>query len=239
MSRAPKKPASHPDCRLPRGPDGKVPKLTSLPKEMEGCVFAVHGNSTARYPKGSKHARPALSLHTSVSDKRTLLNVHEPLLFADAKLALNQSAARAGYKAGMGPNAEPQVVTWPKARKCAVDADCKTDRGETCLPKSKRCGSKRRKKTPMGYVIGAVYPDPGEDLGPGAISVAMYAGEFRDGKWLDAKFHDVKCPEKDKSLCPAVTQGRLVRFIPNWTDSGAPQPFATQLLAGYRRRRRK
>jgi hypothetical protein len=75
--------------------------------------------------------------------------------------------------------------------------------------------------------------------GDSCIKRNLDAGEFRDGKWLDAKFHDVKCPEKDKSLCPAVTQARLVRFIPNWTDSGAPQPFGTQALAGHRRRRRK
>lgn len=91
----------------------------------------------------------------------------------------------------------------------------------------------------MGYVVGAVYSDPGNDLGLDAISVGMFPGEFRDGRWIDAKFFDVKCPEKDKSQCPAVTSASLLRFIPNWTDSGSPQPFSTQALMGRSKRRAK
>jgi len=239
----PKKPASHPDCQLPRGPDGKIPKLTSLPKSMEGCVFAVHGNSTARYPKKKgQRARPALSIHPSVTGG-TILNVHEPLLFEDAKLVVNQSAAKSSVK-----GKKKQAVKWPHTKRCSIEEEkelaqgdkptkCNTAKGEECS-KTGYCVSERRKKTPMGYVVGAVYPDPGVDLGPAAISVSLYAGDFRDGKWIDAKFIDVRCPEKDKSLCPAVTSAKRVRFIPNWTDSGAPQPFSTQVLAGRPKSRR-
>jgi len=218
-------------CAWPARTKGSPPKLMELPERVIGCTYAAHGNSSAR-----AGGRTALSMHASVASKTTLFNVHAPVLFHDARLVISQAAAKQSAK-----DAKVQVVTWPKARACAQDADCNTDKRETCkLPAGKakgKCASLRRTKAPMGYVVGKVAPDDGQ---PRARNIAFWPGELRDGAWIEAKFVETTCPDlpRNQAACPAVTSAKVVRFFPNFADGKSPQPFSVT-LEGAKKRRRK
>ena len=210
-----------------------------LPAQFIGQRFAVHGNSTIRSMGPSNmDSTPGFSFHKTPRSSETLFNVFEPLLFEDAKLVINQTRAQRLAQEGT----PLQVVQWPMKVRCRTDDDCSSIPRAVCGPRSKMCATARRVKGPMGYIVGNVYPDRG-DLGPEAIPVAMYPGEMRGGSFIPGKFYDVRCPEKDKSFCPAITSARLIRFIPNTVAQGkkGAQPFATQMLAGLHSsaRRRK
>ena len=201
-----------------------------LPAQFIGQRFAVHGNSTIRsMGPGNASSTPGFSFHRTPGSSDTLFNVFEPLLFENVDLVINQSKARRLAQEGT----PLQVVQWPEKVPCRTDADCSRIPRAVCGPRSKKCATVRRVKGPMGYLVGNVYPDRGP-LGSEAIPVALYPGEMRNGKFVPGKFYDVRCPEKDKSLCPALTKARLMRFVPNTVAQGrqGEQPFATQMLAG-------
>ena len=220
------KPASHPDCRMPVRKKGTPPRFDDLPEQVIGCRLTAHGNSTFRSSAG----RTALSMHASVASKATLFNVAAPVVFKNAELVIDQRAGREGAK-----RTSVQVVTWPKRRRCKVDADCDTAKGESCAPRAKACASMRRKKTPFAYVVGEVHPDDGVVR---ATPVALFPGRLEaDGAWVPAKyFNPMTCKEADKALCPAITKASIVRFVPNFADGKSPQPFSVS-LEGVRRRR--
>jgi hypothetical protein len=48
----------------------------------------------------------------------------------------------------------------------------------------------------------------------------------------------VTCREADKAACPAITEAKVVRFVPNFADGKSPQPFSVS-LDGHRRRKRR
>ena len=216
-------------CKMPPRPNGKVPRFDALPEDMVGCRLAAHGNSTFRSSAG----RTALSMHSSVASKATLFNVAAPVVFRNAELRIDQRAGREGAK-----RTSVQVVTWPKRRKCRVDADCETGKGESCSPRAKACASMRRKKTPFAYVIGEVHHDDGIVR---ATPVALFAGRIDpDGSWVPAKyFNPVTCREADKAFCPAITSAKVVRFVPNFADGKSPQPFSVTLDGTRHRKRRR
>jgi hypothetical protein len=225
-------------CAWPARAKGvSPPKLMELPERVIGCTYAAHGHSSARSKEGPE-GRSALSVHPSVSNKTTLFNVHAPVLFHDAKLIVSQAAARASAKTGK----VEQVITWPKKRACVQDADCNSDKQETCKrPKGKlkgKCASARRVKAPMGYVVGKVAPDDGVAR---ARNIAFWPGELRDGTWISAKFVETTCPDfpKNQAACPAVTSAKIVRFFPNFADGKSPQPFSVTLEGDKRRRKRR
>ena len=216
-------------CKMPPRAKGKVPRFDALPEDMVGCRLTAHGNSTFR----SRDGRTALSMHASVASKATLFNVAAPVVFKNAELRIDQRAGREGAK-----RTSVQVVSWPKKRKCRVDADCDTANGETCAPKAKACASERRKKTPFAYVVGEVHPDDGIVR---ATPVALFPGRIDpDGSWVPAKyFNPVTCREADKALCPAITEAKAVRFVPNFADGKSAQPFSVTLDGNRRRKRRR
>lgn len=232
-------------------------RLTTLPDDLVGCRFAVHGNSTARYakkrPKPGEIGRTALSFHRVVTSgktagSQTLFNLYAPAVFKNARLFINQGRAKASEQ-------KLQMIGWPGPRGCDTDDDCVKDRREVCCKttsngvcgkpvpnedkpkKGGRCASVRRVKTPFAYVEGDVYPDDGKVR---AKSISLFPGAWKDGAWIDAKYVDVTCPDFKTNLaaCPAVTEASTVRFVPNFADGKSALPFSTS-LEGRRRRRRR
>jgi hypothetical protein len=212
-------------------------RYMALPPELYGQRFTVHGHSSGRSVPGSMDATPGLSFHRSRSDKTTLFNVFSPVLFANVTLEFDQASAQKAWRLAQSPDGKKwQNVLWPQPKSCSPEKPCLP--GQRCGPTGK-CQSYRRIKAPMGYITGNVYPDTGP-LAQGAISVGMFPGEWRNGQWIPGKFYDTRCPDPDKSRCPAITTARLLRFVPNRVNSGEPHPFSTEMLAGlhssYRRR---
>lgn len=162
----------------------------------------------------------------------TLFNVHAPVVFDDAVLYVNQTAAK------LAARQQLQKVVWPTAKSCVTAEDCIPRREgklvdnvrmapvwdpaarrwaesptPVCKPSKKSskgtCYNVRRLKSPMGYVDGHVYPDDG-DRRP--TSIAFFAGECRDWdaqgrclNWDEAKYIDAQCMRGgNPAACPAV-----------------------------------
>lgn len=225
------------DCAWPAREAGKPPRFAALPAHVVGCTYAAHGNSSARYPsKGPQPQITALSMHATPNDKQTLFNVHAPVIFKNAKLVVNQAAAKRSVR-----EARWQEVQWPRPISCD-DANPCPGKNQRCRISGARgrCESFRRVKAPMGYVYGQVYPDDPQ-YSRLATSIKFYAGDFaQDGTWIPAKFVDIKCSREtgNDAACPAITSARVVRFQPNYNTGEYPQPF-TVTLEGRRQVRRR
>jgi hypothetical protein len=217
------------DCAWPPHGPRNPPAFDALPDRVIGCRYAAHSNST----------RLAVSMHATPRDKDTLFNVHAPVVFRDAKLVVNQSAAQRSVR-----SAAWQKINWPRAIPCTTDDDCtRVNPKYRCFDPtnpapSKACKSFRRVKAPMAYVYGNVYPDAPK-YSRLATTVKFYPGDYRDGAWVPAKFVDMACSlaTRDDAACPAITEAKLVRFGLNPRTPQYPQPFTVTLER--RRRSRK